>query len=88
MASKVGGLSDTIIDLGGGDADASRATGLHFLPVTHQTLKGAIRRTAVLWTDKDKWRRIQLNGMRTRVSWAGPAKEYAMLYRGTVSAKK
>ena len=34
-----------------------------------------------LYRDEALWQRIQRNGMATDVSWSGPAREYAGLYR-------
>ena len=39
-----------------------------------------LHRTAELWAQPVRWKRLQGNGMRTDVSWAGPAKQYAGLY--------
>jgi starch synthase len=85
VVAKVGGLADTVTDLGDGGPDA---TGLHFTPVTRDALETALRRTAALWANRKSWMRLQDNGMRTDVSWAGPAAQYATLYRELVAAKK
>ncbi|MEA2988059.1 MAG: starch synthase, partial [Alphaproteobacteria bacterium] len=84
VASKVGGLADTIIDA---EAAARDATGLHFFPVTRETLEAALKRTAKLWSEPAKWRAVQANGMRSDVSWTGPAKDYSSLYRSLLAAK-
>ena len=72
---------------------AAKPTGLHFSPVTRDALEGALRRTAALWSDRksstpNTWARLQDNGMRTDVSWKGPAAQYAALYGELVAAKK
>jgi starch synthase len=54
---------------------------VQFFPVTSDTLAGAIAYTAELFADGDVWKRMQANGMRTDVSWRGPARRYAALYR-------
>ena len=87
VVSKVGGLADTIIDLGPTAQGAELATGLHFRPVTREALAAALRRTAELWSDQKSWRRVQANGMRTDVSWTGPAAQYASLYAGLLGGK-
>jgi starch synthase len=92
VVAKVGGLADTVTDLGSGGT--SKPTGLHFSPVTREALEGALRRTGALWSDrksatqKNTWARLQDNGMRTDVSWKGPAAQYAALYGELVAAKK
>ncbi|HTO62916.1 MAG TPA: glycogen synthase GlgA [Bradyrhizobium sp.] len=78
VVSRVGGLEDTVLD----PADAAAAaTGIKFAPVTAEQLARALRRAAFAFHDKCTWRRLQLNGMATDVSWRGPAKQYAELYR-------
>ena len=84
VAAKVGGLGDTIVDAGEG----ASATGLHFSPVTAQAIEVALQRTAELWTDRAKWQALQLQAMRSDVSWAGPAEAYFSLYRGLSAIKK
>jgi starch synthase len=88
VVSRVGGLGDTVIDLGPPAAEVEEATGLHIVPVTRDTLEGALRRTAKLWSDRRVWTRLQANGMNTDVSWAAPAKQYAQVYAGLLAAKK
>jgi len=87
VVAKVGGLADTVTDLGDTQPTAKVATGLVFEPVTLDALKAALRRIAELWSDQPTWRRLQDNGMRTDVSWAGPAKQYASLYAELQAAR-
>jgi starch synthase len=88
VVAKVGGLADTVADLGATAAAAKLANGLTFAPVTREALEAALRRTAELWGDRMTWARLQDNGMRSDVSWNGPAAQYASLYANLVSAKK
>src|SRR5262249_6565394 len=82
IVSRVGGLEDTVVDLD--DSAGGAPTGLKFAPVTPDRLAHALRRTSTVFHDKPAWRRLQLNGMATDVSWRGPAKQYAELYRRLV----
>jgi starch synthase len=82
IVSRVGGLEDTVVDLD--DSAGGAPTGLKFAPVTPDQLVHALRRTSTLFRDKAGWRRLQFNGMSTDVSWRGPAKQYADLYRRLV----
>jgi starch synthase len=84
IVSRVGGLEDTVVDADEVASVAGTATGFKFAPVTPDQLAHALRRTSVLFHDKAAWRRLQLNGMATDVSWRGPAKHYAELYRRLV----
>ena len=79
VVSRVGGLEDTVVDID--DAADGAATGLKFAPVTPDRLAHTLRRMSTIFHDKAAWRRLQLNGMSTDVSWRGPAKQYADLYR-------
>ena len=84
IGSKVGGLADTIFDAA---QTSAAATGLTFLPVTRAALEAALRRAANLWSDRAAWRSVQSSGMRTDVSWAEPAGEYARLYADVLASK-
>jgi starch synthase len=81
IVARVGGLNDTIIDANEMALAAGVATGFQFAPVTREALEAAFGRMITAWHDPRGWRRIQTNGMRTDVSWAGPAFRYADLFR-------
>jgi starch synthase len=87
VVARVGGLADTVIDASPMAVAAGVATGVQFAPVNVPMLEHAIRRTAALYRDKPAWRRLQANGMATDVSWAGPARLYADLFRGLVAER-
>lgn len=86
IVARVGGLADTVIDANPMALGAGVATGLQFSPVTTDRLAAAIARACTLFADKPGWARMQTNGMTTDVSWRGPARQYARLYR-TLAAK-
>ncbi|WP_230530913.1 glycogen synthase GlgA [Microvirga roseola] len=81
VVSRVGGLSDTVIDANEAALAAGVATGVQFSPVDAASLTHAIARVKELWPDIDAWRGLQRNGMATDVSWSRPARQYASLYR-------
>jgi starch synthase len=87
VVASVGGLADTVADLGSTAQERDVATGLRFAPVTREALEAVIGRAAALWSDRDTWRLLQRNGMQTDVSWAGPAEAYARLYADLLGAK-
>jgi starch synthase len=87
LVARVGGLSDTIIDANEAALASGAATGLQFTPPTVDQLVAAIRRAAALYRDPPSMRRTRLNGMRSDVSWRGPAKRFATLYR-TLAAER
>lgn len=81
VVSRVGGLSDTIVDANDAGLSAGVATGIQFSPVDQAGLDGALRRLERLWADPKAWAQVQRNGMRAQVGWSGPARSYAALYR-------
>ena len=85
VVSRVGGLADTVIDANPMALGAGVATGIQFAPPTAERLAAAISRTGQLFADKPVWARLQANGMAADVSWRGPARDYARLYRSLVA---
>ncbi|HEY8072416.1 MAG TPA: starch synthase, partial [Methylocystis sp.] len=86
VVARVGGLRDTIIDANEMALRAGVATGFLFSPVTVDALAATLHRARKLFADKEQWRQLQGNGMRTDVSWRHPARRYAELYRGLLAA--
>jgi starch synthase len=60
---------------------------VQFAPVSAEMLDVALRRTVALYREPTVWRQLQTNGMAADVSWRGPARQYAALYRGLVEAR-
>lgn len=87
IVSRVGGLRDTIIDANEMAIQAGVATGFQFSPPTAEALAIALRQAEHLFRDKENWRKLQLNGMKTDVSWRHPAERYAALYREAIAAR-
>jgi starch synthase len=87
VVARVGGLSDTVIDASPMALAAGAATGVQFAPVNVPLLEHAIRRAAALFRDKPTWERLQANGMATDVSWTGPARLYADLFRDLIAER-
>jgi starch synthase len=81
IVTRVGGLADTVIDANDAALSAQAATGIQFQPATEDGLRRALHRSARLFHDPPTWQMIQRNAMRLDVSWAGPARHYAALYR-------
>ena len=81
IVSRVGGLADTVIDSNEAALAAGVATGIQFEPPSVEALDHAIDRAFEIYHDSAAMRRMRLNGMRSDVSWRGPAKRYAELYR-------
>ena len=81
IVSRVGGLADTVIDANEAAMAAGVATGIQFSPLSVDALGYALDRALAIYDDPTSMRRMRLNGMRADVSWRGPARRYAALYR-------
>jgi starch synthase len=81
IVARVGGLADTVIDANDAAIDAGVATGIQFSPPDAPSLSYALERAQAFYRDVATMRRMRLNGMRADVSWRGPAKRYAAIYR-------
>ncbi len=81
IVARVGGLADTVIDANKAATAAGVATGIQFYPPSVESLTYALNRALDVARDPPVLRRLKLNGMRSDVSWRGPAKQYAALYR-------
>jgi len=77
VVSRVGGLADTVED---------GITGVVFDTLTADGLRGALRRTADLFATPRRFAALGRAGMGRDVSWHGPARQYADLYRALVVA--
>ena len=81
IVARVGGLADTVIDANEAARAAGVATGVQFYPPSVEALANALDRALAISRDPAMSRRLKLNGMRSDVSWRGPAQRYASLYR-------
>jgi starch synthase len=88
VVARVGGLADTIIDANEAATAAGVATGVQFYPPSVEALTYALDRALEIVRDPAITRRLRLNGMKSDVSWRGPAKRYAALYRDLSGAAK
>ena len=88
IVSRVGGLEDTTGDVDEAGASGRDATGFKFAPVTTEALVGSLRKANETFRDKASWRRLQLNGLATDVSWRHRAGDYAALYRDLIAARR
>ncbi|MDE5445130.1 glycogen synthase GlgA [Bradyrhizobium sp. CSA207] len=87
IVARVGGLEDTIVDIGEADRSGRDATGFKFGPVTADAFARTLRKANLTFHDKVTWRRLQLSGLSTDVSWRNRAGDYAALYRGLMPAR-
>lgn len=82
VVTRVGGLADTVIDANEAALSAEVATGFQMAAADTASLDLALERVAMVWRDKDAWRRMQRNAMKGEVGWSRSAARYAALYRG------
>jgi len=81
VVARTGGLADTVVDANEAALASKAGTGIMFSPVTPEALTHAIERTVRLRANPTRWRALQRRAMKQDVSWAGPAAQYAALYR-------
>lgn len=81
VVARAGGLADTVIDANAMAAAANAGTGVVFASDSRDALAFALERVAKLRRDRVSWRQMQRRGMKTDVSWAQPAAQYAALFR-------
>jgi starch synthase len=86
IVARVGGLADTVIDANEAARAAGVATGFQFYPPSVEALAYALDRGLEIGRDPATARRLRLNGMRSDVSWRGPAQRYAALYGALAKA--
>ncbi|MBI5381473.1 MAG: glycogen synthase GlgA [Opitutae bacterium] len=80
LTSRVGGLSDTVIDA---DQAPAAGTGLTY-PATAAGLRDALQRSQKLFADRARYAEVQRRGMERDFSWATAAQGYQRLYEGSL----
>lgn len=81
IASRVGGLADTIIDAGTVHSPMTNATGFLFDGEQPQDLIDAVNRALASYAIKPEWQRLQANAMRGNFGWEDPGLQYINMYR-------
>lgn len=80
LVSEVGGLADTVTDA---DVDPANGTGLSF-PATAEGLADGLRRSLLLFADKERLAVVQKRGMDKDFSWSQAALAYEQLYQDSL----
>lgn len=74
----VGGLQDTVVDY---DWDKTNATGFVFTSLDPMDLLAIMHRSLILYlSNRDEFRRIQIQGMHRKFYWSEAAEQYMQLY--------
>jgi len=85
IVRRVGGLADTVRDVGHRDSAAAPGNGFVFDAAQPPALQGAIARAFDLYRKRQAWVELMQQGMGENLSWEGPAKLYMALYGNVVS---
>jgi starch synthase len=75
----VGGLDDTIQNF---NRATGQGNGFKFYDYSADKLLEKMYEALLVYTDKEAWRTLMLNGMRADYSWAVSARQYVSLYEG------
>ncbi len=83
IASRVGGLTDTIADAGmaGKDQVAAGASGVLFDGETAHDMEAAVQRALDLYGNRAEWQAMQRNAMQTDFDWQTSAAAYIDAYK-------
>jgi starch synthase len=80
VATRTGGLADTVIDANQEAVAAGVATGILFDEVSAQGIADAFHRTLELFAQPKIWSNLQQQGMKADFSWRQSGLRYAALY--------
>ena len=80
VASRVGGLCDTVADVGAVEAPDASANGVLFDGDSADDMGAAVERALALFGQARQWQRLQRNAMQVDFSWYGPARKYLRMY--------
>jgi starch synthase len=80
IASRVGGLIDTVVDAGACGRAAEGANGILFDDAEPHDMMVAVERAFELFGRSGDWQAMQRSAMTADFSWSGPAEQYVKLY--------
>jgi starch synthase len=80
IVRKTGGLADTVTDSLPTTLANKTASGIVFSEASASALLEAIKRTLILYSMPDTWKKMQTNAMNKNFSWQRSAQEYLELY--------
>lgn len=78
IVRETGGLKDSIIPY---NPETGTGNGVTFGSVNAQDMIGAVKRAIKLYWDKEHWKTLVANGMKSDFSWKASSKEYMKLYK-------
>ena len=80
IVRKTGGLADTVVDAMPEALFNNAASGIVFNEASSGALLEAIKRTLILYSFSDSWKKMQVNAMKKDFSWQSSAEQYLALY--------
>jgi len=80
IVRKTGGLADTVTDTVPETLANKTASGVVFSEASSSALLEAIKRTLILYSMPDYWKKMQINAMKKDFSWQRSAEQYLSLY--------
>ena len=80
IVRKTGGLADTVVDTLPETLANQTASGIVFNEASSGSLLEAIKRTLILYSSPDTWKKMQVNAMKKDFSWQRSAEQYLALY--------
>ncbi|MGZ5859167.1 MAG: glycogen synthase GlgA, partial [Burkholderiaceae bacterium] len=86
IASRVGGMIDTIADAGLRGAISETACGILFDGEEPAEMITAVIRAFEIYNRKDEWHAMQRNAMSADFSWAAPAQTYVNVFQSVAPA--
>jgi starch synthase len=88
IVRRVGGLADTVRDVGHGEPAAALGNGFAFDAAQPPALQGAMARAFDLYRKREAWAELMQRGMGESLSWDGPARQYMALYEQVGSERR
>lgn len=80
LVHRVGGLADSVVDASEENQKNRTATGFTFNDLDVHAIDWSISRIFELFSQPEKWRMLQRQGMKQKLSWANSAREYKKIY--------
>ena len=80
LVRRVGGLADTVHDVGQADTAGAPGNGFVFDTAQPEALREAIARAIDQYRQPQAWTRLMQLGMAENLSWDVPARHYMALY--------
>jgi len=87
VVRRTGGLADTVQPLRPLAKNNENATGVSFVPMTHQALTRSVETALSIHRNAPLLQRLRLNGMTQRYSWERSSREYEMLYHAAINKR-